>query len=112
MAHEPGNACASVAPWVGIASAALLLPAASLGTPLEEFLAGADQGQCIESVAYRMIQRRGPAATVGVVTAALDALQRREQQQRALGCEGDIAAQAIAAGADPELVLEATAAGL
>jgi hypothetical protein len=79
---------------------------------LDDILAAADRGQCIESVTFLMIQDRGPAHAAGVVEAALQAYGQRKQQQRALGCAGDIAAQAIAAGADPGQVLKATADGL
>jgi hypothetical protein len=79
---------------------------------LDEFLRAADQGHCIEGVTFRLIQRQGPAEAATIVREALVALSQREQQQRSLGCAGDIAAQAIAAGADPDEVLEATAAGL
>jgi hypothetical protein len=79
---------------------------------LDDFLVAADQGQCIESVTFLMIQDHGPGSAAEVVTAALEAYGRRKQEQRALGCAGDIAAQAIAAGADPGQVLKATAAGL
>ena len=79
---------------------------------VDEILRGADQGQCVESVTYRLIGDQGAGAAAGIVQAALTAVARREQQQRAMGCEGDIAAQAIAAGADPDEVLRATAAGL
>ena len=89
----------------------LAQPAAS-STMVEHFLAAADQGHCIESVAYRLIHDQGPANATGVVKAALEAYGQRERQQRVLGCAGDIAAQAIAAGAEPDQVLQATAAGL
>ena len=79
---------------------------------LDDFLVAADQGECIEGVTFRMIKARGPASAAGIVGAALTAYGQRERQQRELGCSGDIAAQAIAAGAEPERVLEATAAGL
>ena len=78
----------------------------------EDFLRAADAGECLENVTYRMVQRLGPAKAGGVVAAALRALSAREREQRGLGCDGDIATQAIAAGADPDDVLEATAAGL
>ena len=92
-----------------------LLPVAGAATGsglLDEILRAADQGECIEGVTFRMIQQQGPAEAGIIVKTALVALARREQQQRSLGCAGDIAAQAIAAGADPDQVLEATAAGL
>lgn len=79
---------------------------------VDDILRAADQGQCIESVTFRMIQSQGRGQAAAIVRAALGALGQREQQQRSLGCAGDIAAQAIAAGADPNEVLEATAAGL
>lgn len=79
---------------------------------LDEFLHAADQRQCIESAGFRIIRQRGAASATAVVQAAMAALAQRQRQQRALGCAGDIAVQAIAAGANPEQVLEATAAGL
>lgn len=89
----------------------LLAPPAGAAL-LDDFLAAADQGQCIEGFTFRLIEERGPADATRVVKAAIEAYGQREQQQRVLGCTGDIAAQAIAAGAEPEQVLQATAAGL
>lgn len=79
---------------------------------LEDFLRAADKGECIEDVTYRMVEHRGATHATEVVAAALSALAARTEQQRSLGCDGAIAAQAIAAGADPADVLAATAAGL
>lgn len=76
------------------------------------FVAAADRGECIEAEVYRLIRQDGGEAAGSLVVAALEALSLRERQQRRLGCAGDIAAQAIAAGADPDQVLRATAAGL
>lgn len=98
-----GVVCAWALPISGAATGDLLV---------DEFLRAADQGHCIEGVTFQLIQRQGPAEAATIVRAALAAHTRREQQQRALGCAGDIAAQAISAGADPDQVLEATAAGL
>lgn len=89
----------------------LAQPAAG-ATMVEDFLSAADQGHCIESVAFRLIRDQGPARATEVVKAALEAYGQRERQQRVMGCAGDIAAQAIAAGAEPDQVLQATAAGL
>ena len=88
------------------------LSSAATAALLDDFLSAADRGQCIEGVTYRMIRERGPDDAAHIVEAALEAQARRERQQRDLGCKGNIAAQAIAAGADPDQVLEATAAGL
>ncbi len=85
---------------------------ASASDMLDEFLRAADAGNCIENVTFNMIRERGPAHAEPIVIAALTASAQRVSQQRSLGCQGDIAAQAIAAGADPEKVLAATAAGL
>jgi hypothetical protein len=97
---------------LALSLASLSAAAPGAASLVDEFLRAADAGECIESLTYRTIQRQGPAAAAAVVGAALAALAQREQQQRALGCDGDIAAQAIAAGADPDDVLAATAAGL
>ncbi len=85
---------------------------AACATTVEEFLVAADSGQCIESVTYKHIESRDKSEAGAIVANALAALSRRAEQQRALGCDGDVAAQAIAAGADPNEVLDATAAGL
>jgi len=91
----------------------MVLSAPGVGAGLvDEFLAAADRGQCIESLTYQMIRDQGPDDASPVVSAALAAHAQRKQQQMTLGCDGDIAAQAIAAGADPQQVLRATAAGL
>lgn len=92
--------------------ATLVLPAPAGSAVLDDFLVAADQGQCIEGVTFRLIKERGPRDAARIVEAALEAHSQRKHQQRLLGCAGDIAAQAIAAGADPDQVLEATAAGL
>jgi hypothetical protein len=99
--------------WLGATSLPIVLIAtAASAALLNDFLRAADQGQCIESVVFQNIRQRGPEQAGAMVRAAVAALAERGQQQRALGCEGDIAAQAIAAGADPDEVLRATAAGL
>lgn len=79
---------------------------------VDQFLDASAGGQCIESVTYRMIREHGRPQAGHIVHCALVALALHEQRQRGLGCSGDIAAQAIAAGADPDEVLHATAAGL
>lgn len=85
----------------------------ALATPLmADFLRTADQGHCIEALVFRKIQQLSPGQARAIVRAAAGALSERASQQNSLGCEGDIAAQAIAAGADPDEVLSATAAGL
>ena len=89
-----------------------MLPLSTIAGTSDELLRAADAGECIENAAFRMIKERGPEQAESIVRAALAALAQRVSQQRALGCGGDIAAQAIAAGADPEKVLAATAAGL
>lgn len=103
--------------------AARLLPAVLLASQLvwgsaladdriEAFVKAADKGLCIEDVVYREVSAAPAAHAVALVEAAMLALGRRETEQRQLGCAGDIATQAIAAGADPQVVLKATAAGL
>ncbi len=101
--HPSGLVLLLLLPWTsGVAAAP------SVG----DFLKIADQGHCIEALVFRKIEQRGTAQARAIVRAAASALAQRAQQQRSLGCEGDIAAQAIAAGADPDEVLRATAAGL
>lgn len=96
-----------------LAFASWVLPVVPVSASMHnDFLSAADQGQCIENVVFHVIQQRGVRQAGSVVHAALMAQAQRTAQQRSLGCSGDIAAQAIAAGADPEQVLKATAAGL
>lgn len=90
----------------------VFLGTATAAPLVDDFLRAADSGECIETATYRMLKDTDGANPGAVVAAALEALARREQAQRAMGCDGDIGAQAIAAGADPEAVLPATAAGL
>ncbi len=96
---------------IGALAALATGPLAAAGLQ-DTFIRAADAGECIENVTYRMIKARGAASAEPIVVAALAALKRKTAQQRALGCQGEIAAQAIAAGADPAKVLAATAAGL
>ena len=79
---------------------------------VDDLLLAADDGQCIEIAAADMIRTQGPEQASTIVQAAMEALAQRELQQQALGCTGNIAGEAIAAGADPNDVLAATAAGL
>jgi hypothetical protein len=96
-----------------VAAGAMLIGANASAAALEDLLAAADSGQCIETAAAAMISAPGGAEKAGeIVSAALQAATMREAEQKALGCKGDIAAQAIAAGADPDDVLGATAAGI
>lgn len=100
----------------GLLATLLCLDSIALATEtpegVDDFLRAADQGRCVEQVTYEAIRRHGPGSAVTIVRAAQVALARRAEQQRALGCAGDIAARAIAAGADPQAILDATAAGL
>lgn len=96
--------------FVVVAGAMIAASNASAGM-YEDLLAASDAGKCIETAAAEMVQANPDSAT-DIVAVALRAASQREAQQRALGCKGDIAAQAIASGADPDQVLEATAAGI
>jgi len=96
-----------------IAMAGAMFAASSASAAfVDDLLAAADAGQCIETAAAGMITAQGADKAGDIVAAALQAAAQREEQQKALGCKGDFAAQAIAAGADPDDVLGATAAGL
>lgn len=102
-------------PIAALLPIALMTALARAGDPalVDEFLAAADQGSCIEDQVYRKVRQAGSQGdTAHIVRSALAALAQRTPQQQQLGCGGDIAAQAIAAGADPDDVLGATAAGL
>ena len=111
MAHL-SDTVAALRRYLRVSAAMGLLVPAAAAALLDDFLAAADQGQCIEGLTFRLIEERGPADASRIVEAAIEAYRQREHQQRVLGCSGDIAAQAIAAGAEPEQVLQATAAGL
>lgn len=98
---------------IGLTAGIIVAPACAHSDLLvERFVRASDDGQCIESMTYRMISEQGTAQATLIVRSALRALSYQSERQRALGCSGDIAAQAIAAGADPAVVLQATAAGL
>ena len=98
---------------VGMGLAVAAAHARDAADPLiDRFSVAAANGQCIENLTYVMIREHGPQDAAAIVRASLVVLSRLGEQQRALGCAGDIAAQAIAAGADPDAVLRATAAGL
>lgn len=95
-----------------LAGAGVVATSSEQNPLLKRFLAASADGQCIESVTYRMISEQGTAKVTEIVSSALAALTLHADQQREMGCTGDIAAQAIAAGADPAVVLRASAAGL
>lgn len=95
-----------------IAAGAIFAASAASADYLDDLLAAADGGQCIENAVAAMIGKEGNDKAGEIVSAALQAASMREAQQKAAGCKGDIAAQAIAAGADPDDVLGATAAGI
>lgn len=95
-----------------LSAACLLVPAVAVAWTQADFVAAADQGQCIEDLVYQQIRSAPSGGAADLIKAAVEALGERTQQQLQLGCEGDIAAQAITAGADPVVVLEATAASL
>lgn len=67
--------------------------------------------KCLENVVTEMIQARGLEQTANIVAAASLVFGEVSERQKELGCSGNIGQAAIAAGADPAEVLEATAAG-
>lgn len=67
--------------------------------------------KCLESVVTEMIQARSLEQTANIVAAAFLVWGEVGDQQKAMGCSGNIGQAAIAAGGDPAEVLEATAAG-
>ena len=97
---------------MAIAAAAISVAHHASAALIDDLLLAADDGQCIEIAAADMIRTQGPESASTIVQAAMEALSLRELQQQALGCTGNIAGEAIAAGADPNDVLAATAAGL
>lgn len=95
-----------------VAVGAMLAAVNASAAYLEDMLAAADAGQCIETAVADAIGKDGADKAGEIVSAGVQAAAMRESEQKALGCKGDIAAQAIAAGADPDDVLGATAAGI
>jgi len=93
---------------------AVLMAASSLAVAdvTADLRLAADQGKCLEAAVADMIQAQGADKAQEIVSAAYAVLGEVEQQQKALGCTGSIGQAAIAAGADPNDVLAATAAGL
>ncbi len=79
---------------------------------IDDLRLAAEDGKCLESVVADMIKAQGVEKAKDIVQAAYTVLSEYGEQQRAAGCSGDIGQQAIVAGADPNDVLEATAAGL
>ena len=67
--------------------------------------------KCLETVVSDLIQAQGLENAANIVAAAYLVLTELDAQQKALGCTGAIGQAAILAGADPNEVLEATAAG-
>jgi len=95
-----------------IAFSALLAISATAGADVVDDVRNAAlNDQCLESVVSEMIQTQGLEQTANIVAAAYLVLGELDQQQKALGCNGNIGQAAILAGADPAEVLEATAAG-
>lgn len=94
-----------------VAAGAMFAASTASADYFEDLLVAADDGECIEVAAAVMIESE-PDKAGEIVSAALQAVSLREEQQKALGCQGDVAERAIAAGADPDLVLGATAAGI
>lgn len=72
----------------------------------------AEQGKCLEAAVADMIQAQGADKAQAIVSAAYAVLAEVGDKQKALGCSGNIGQAAIAAGADPNDVLAATAAGV
>ncbi len=66
--------------------------------------------KCLENVVSEMIQAQGLEQTANIVAAAYLVWGEMGEQQKALGCTGNIGQAAIAAGADPAEVLESAAA--
>ncbi len=79
---------------------------------LEELLKLVRQGFCLEEAVARLITDKGPEAATDVVFTAYRILPQLSDYQEQCGCAGNIDGMAIAAGADPNDVLAATAAGL
>lgn len=85
---------------------------AVMADTIDDLRLAAEDGKCLENVVGDMIQTQGVDKAKDIVQAAYTVLSEFDQQQKAAGCSGDIGQQAIVAGADPNDVLEATAAGL
>jgi hypothetical protein len=95
-----------------LAAGSMLLALNASAAYTDDLLAAADEGECVAIAVADLIRKDGPDKAAEIVTAGLEVAAQRKAQQEALGCQGDIAEQAIAAGADPDDVLAATAAGI
>ena len=92
-------------------SVLLTLSAVTKADVVDDVRNAALANQCLESVVSQLIQARGLGQAANIVAAAYLVLGELANEQKSLGCTGDIGQAAIVAGADPAEVLEATAAG-
>lgn len=95
-----------------VVAAMMAASASVMADTLGDLRQAAAEGKCLETAAADMIQAKGNASAQEIVSAAYAVLAEVGDQQKAAGCSGNIGQAAIAAGADPNDVLAATAAGL
>ena len=95
-----------------VLGAMMAASSAVMADTIDDLRLAAEDGKCLENVVGDMIKTQGVDKAKDIVQAAYTVLSEFDQQQKAAGCSGDIGQQAIVAGADPNDVLEATAAGL
>jgi hypothetical protein len=93
-------------------AAMMVASVGAMAAAIDDLRLAAEEGKCLESVVGELIQQQGTAQAQEIVSAAYAVLAEYSEQQRALGCSGNIGQAAIAAGADPNDILAATAAGL
>lgn len=94
----------------GVFSALLLLGSVANAGIVEDVRNQALADVCVENIVTSMIQERGLGQTANIVAAASLVWGEVGEQQKAMGCTGNIGQAAIAAGADPAEVLESAAA--
>lgn len=93
-------------------AAMMAASAAVMADTLGDLRQAAADGKCLEAAVADMIKAQGTGKAQEIVSAAYAVLAETSEQQKALGCSGNIGQAAIASGADPNDVLAATAAGL
>lgn len=77
----------------------------------EDLLKMVEGGKCLEAAVADMVAANQGQGAGDIVSAAYALLPIVAEQQQKLNCTGNIGQAAIAAGADPNEVLAATAAG-
>lgn len=95
-----------------VVAAMMAASATAMADATGDLRAAAAAGTCLETAVGDMVKTQGADSAKEIISAAYAVLAEVGDAQKAAGCSGNIGQSAIAAGADPNDVLEATAAGL